>query len=153
MFANLCNCLKDGNFWIGLLAGAVLLGILEIVILLVRKCRRGVDAIIVTGEGGTMTIKRKALKGILRNIVAQEGAVMENFWLLRQKDGRFALEISFSLTEKASLDKVQKGVQEQVPLRMKEIGIQDKISSVNLVFEKQSSSPAAEPEKKEAEKA
>ncbi len=150
MFATLWNVMKDGNFWLGLLVGALVLGVVEVVIFLMRKCRKGASAITIEGQGGVVTINRKALKGVLRKVVSQEGAVMKNFRLLRQKDGRFALEISLSLTEKAAMDKVQKGVQEQALLRMKEIGLQDKISSVPLVFENLTpASPSLEPEKKE----
>ena len=153
MLSTLWNCLKDGNFWIGVLVGVVLLGIVELVIVLVCECRRGVSVLAVKGEGGSMTVSRKALKSFLRNLVAREGAELQDFCLRSQKAGKFSLELVLTLTGNIPLDQVQKRLQEQVPRQLQaHMGIQDMISSVNLVFENLvSSSPAAEPEKKEGE--
>ena len=128
--------LTNRQFWVGVVAAAVVILVAELLVWVIRRCRRGLKAVVMQDDGGEFSVSRKAFREFLRGVVAGvPGVALKDVKLLRRSAGKVLVDLQLALQPDADLiaihDSLRRKVLEDV---QKKLGLEDRIHAVNLSF-------------------
>lgn len=128
--------LTNRQFWVGVVAAAIVILVAELLIWAIRRYRRGLKAVVMQDDGGEFSVSRKAFREFLRGVVAGvPGVALRDVKLLRRSAGKVLVDLQLALQPEADLIAVHDNLRRQVVENVqKKLGLGDRIHAVNLSF-------------------
>lgn len=129
--AYLTNC----QFWTGVIAAAALIFVVELLVWVISRARRKVNAIAIKDDGGEFAISRKAFREFLKGVIGVvPGISLKEVELKRGSQDKVKVNLYLNVQANADLVAAHNLLRNQLLQEAQnKLGIADKIDSVNII--------------------